>query len=691
MEILRPAVRSAYRLCIKRSPFSSLLASPPLTGVLSNFLHSTTRRSRSNVNWTPELDSRISQLHGEGYTWKQIGESLHLSSITCYQHYRSSIAPVALNFWTPKRNRRLQELALEENKSWTEIAKELSAIETNDSQKRTNAGDVRRVEKRISGMACRKQWCKVMQSPTRRQEPAYYFKQRDKDLLRQYLMDAQRTRSERSWQSDAAEWRRMARTLFDRRFTTKQIKFQSVQLLQDLKRWTKREDAALIEHVMKRMDDDGTLNEQTWLEAAGQFGHHRSPEDYKNRWDTLQGRLLKKHAMSPNGLFWSEHEIQSYWIAWRWHGNDWDRIAQAVQSIEPTNSKALSKHTTSIKTPKDCRDDFKFLVTLSIQKIGLLKQELGNLAQCFSGQPRKRPQWTQERLERLERAVSESGSSSKVADIDWETVARSVGDDITAPQCRYRWNILLTKEKAKQTKDINTGRWGSKDTQTLQRALRDLRLLGSTNRLPLRFSNFVRVQYNLKRTHQSIRRKAKTILEHDLYQRATNKPELAAKARLYLRGLSQGDRHSLPDSDEGIGSFSPGSSRLDTPLSDIIEPRDIVCTDDEGLGSDTKSTSEDIGTLLKEQNISEDTELEHLHPEMFIAPGILKSEVRRSTSTLMSKVGSRHFMWRSEDEEKLYGLVKKYEQSTLSWKQIALEMSIPVRKCKDKWRNLLKK
>jgi len=638
------------------------------------------------VNWTPELDSRISQLHGEGYTWKQIGESLQLFSITCYQRYHSSIAPVALNFWTPKRNRRLQELALEENKSWTEIAKELSALGTNDSQKRTNASDVRRVEKKISGVACRKQWYKVMQSPTRRQEPAYYFKQRDKDLLRQYLMDAQRTRTERSWQSDAAEWRRMARTVFDRRFTAKQIKFQYVQLLQDLKRWSKQEDAALIEHVMKRMDDDGTLEEQTWLEAAEQYSHHRSPEDYKNRWNILQGRLLKKNVMSANGLFWSEHEIRSYWIAWRWHGNDWDRIAQAVQSIEPTNSKALSKHTTPIKTPKDCRDDFKFLVTLSIQKIGLLKQELGSLAQCFSGQPRKRPQWTQERLERLERAVSESGSSSEAADIDWETVARSVGDDITEPQCRYRGSILLTKEKATQAENINAGRWSSKDTQILQRALRDLGLLGSTNRLPLRFSNFVRVQYNLKRTHQSIRRKAKTILEHDLYQRATNEPELAAKARLYLRGLS---RHSLPDSNEGIGSFSPDSSHLDTPLSDIIEPQDIACTDDKGLGSDTKdtkSTPEDTGTFLKEQNVSEDTELEHLHPEMFIAPGILKTEVRRSTSTLMSKAGPWHFMWRSEDEDKLKRLVKKYGQSTLSWKQIALEMSIPVRKCKDKWR-----
>jgi hypothetical protein len=124
-------------------------------------------------------------------------------------------------------------------------------------------------------------------------------------------------------------------------------------------------------------------------------------------------------------------------------------------------------------------------------------------------------------------------------------------------------------------------------------------------------------------------------------------------------------------------------------LSDIIEPQDIACTDDKGLGSDTKdtkSTPEDTGTFLKEQNVSEDTELEHLHPEMFIAPGILKTEVRRSTSTLMSKAGPWHFMWRSEDEDKLKRLVKKYGQSTLSWKQIALEMSIPVRKCKDKWR-----
>jgi hypothetical protein len=44
-------------------------------------------------------------------------------------------------------------------------------------------------------------------------------------------------------------------------------------------------------------------------------------------------------------------------------------------------------------------------------------------------------------------------------------------------------------------------------------------------------------------------------------------------------------------------------------------------------------------------------------------------------------------MWGLKDEEKLEEMVKKYGTSTLGWKQIALELSIPVRKCKDKWRN----
>lgn len=667
--LLQPATRSACRL--RADKFFSIPLSP-FTRASPSFFHSSATRLRSIIQWTPEIDSRISQLYAEGHTWKQIGESLNILAVSCHRRYHAHIAPNLSNFWTPKRNQRLLELALEGDKSWTEIAKVLCASTSEDNgQQRLITTKARKVDNGITGIACQQQFHRIARQE---QSPKHNLRRQDGDLLLGY-MKAQASRSQGSGRSEV-NWERVARDLFKGQFTARQIQYHYARLLQGQRRWTKQENDILTTHVMASLDKDGHLGEHTWLEAVKQLdphpSHHQSPEDCEDRWKLLERRLTKRYMITVNGNYWSDDEIRAYWVAWQRFGNDWDRVAQAVQSI-PAKDETILDSTLPAKTSKDCKDDFQFLTIISIPMAGHLKKAIGELAQCFSGQPPKRPEWTQEQLGRLELAVElESGSSTVMTDSNWKAVAKRVGNGITKAQCRYRWSVMQAEKGVKQTDDANEGRWSLEDTMALERALRDLRLLGSKNPLTPRFSTFVQKEYHIKRSLPSIRYKAQRILKDNLPQPS---PELSFKRRLYLQAL-------LP---QGEGRASVPDSHL-TP--DAVEPQDKPGSESEGSNGDLwsriNSMSDDDATTLPDEKYEED--LGRLHPSMFIAPGILKADVQMQVLTTGHKPS--HVRWKPEDEEKLEELVEKYGQSTLAWKQIALEMSIPLRKCKDKWRNM---
>lgn len=525
----------------------------------------------------------------------------------------------------------------------------------------------------ISGIACQQQWYVITEQSFRRRCLYRHFKKWDQDLLRQCLMaDPQTSQSGQSGRLDI-DWNQVAERVFSHKFTVQQIHYQSGMLLQDQKRWTKREDAALIDHVMERIDDDGNLSEIIWLEATEQQNlRDHSPEDCRNRWDVLESRMSRRSMISTHGNLWNDDEIEAYWIAWQRFGNDWDRVAQAIQS---------TPEGMPVKTPNDCKNDFELLRRLSIPKAPRLKPFVGKLAQCFSAQPRRRIRWTQEQLERLEHAVVlESGSSDILANIDWNAVANRVGDNITAGQCRYRMSVIHNARNVVEANSTCTGRWNLKDSQALTRALDNFQLLGVTDQLPRRFTNFVQNEYSLNRTHTSIWQKAKSLLKRTLLEASEGTPKVRLKRRLYLEEY----RQSLDSSTTGDESYS------DSSLPDV--PQDNPQHDNRSSNDDPehsiKSILDDTTTSLEEQLADEDDmELEHLHAEMFIAPGILKTDVRRHAPTSRSRRNSNHVVWGLEDEEKLKKMVKKYGTSTLGWKQIALELSIPVRKCKDKWRN----
>lgn len=74
------------------------------------------------------------------------------------------------------------------------------------------------------------------------------------------------------------------------------------------------------------------------------------------------------------------------------------------------------------------------------------------------------------------------------------------------------------------------------------------------------------------------------------------------------------------------------------------------------------------------------------HPQMFLAPGIMKIRDKNLRHDLGQ--GQFGFVWWPADEKKFADLIAKYGTSTVSWRLISEKMSIPIRKCQDKLRKM---
>ncbi|KAG0212592.1 hypothetical protein BGX28_006028 [Mortierella sp. GBA30] len=635
-------------------------------------LHSSAPRSRILVQWTPELDSRIRQLRGQGQTWKEIGITLNMPPITCYRRYRSTIEPMLSNFWSLERIQQLRELVLGSRRSWKEIAQELATG-----------------QKRISPMACQQQWYSMTQGSIRREGNAHEFRQQDREAFQRHVSAAAAVAvASETNRPLVFDWEKVARTIFEGRFTVEQLQFQQSLYLRESHRWTKNEDTVLLEQIMKETKKGATrstatttmmIDETGWSRISKDLGSH-SAEECRARWRRLWKLLVKKNKISKSGNHWSLDEVRAYWKAWQAFGNDWDKVSTAVRDVRgigPTGDRiSIDEAGTEagsaplLKTAKDCEDDFLFLVRESASKMDALQDDLGDLAFELTSQPRRRVQWSPELQASLEKAVTEnmttlagnSGDTLKevaIGDINWSAVARAIGHSVTGAQCRYRWGTSKGPVVASGSQRRAVQHWDPKEVSQLMRALRDLKVLGSAVRLPSLSSRFIQKEYSLSRTTSQIRYKAKKILEEHApwTQDAERVPE--SKAVLNLPMIST-DTASEKDNRMGFN-------------------RRVSFLQEHG-GLDHLENREEDEDSIEEKR--------HLHPQMFIAPGIPKTESDRAFVPGSKRRRRTPFVWQPEDEDKLEQMVRKYGQSTLGWKQISVEMLIPVRKCKDKWRYL---
>ncbi|KAF8983285.1 hypothetical protein BGZ52_001078 [Haplosporangium bisporale] len=738
------------------------------------------------------MDEKIMHLHNQGFSWTQISEAVGVPYSCCYTRYRTSLDPNIDSFWTKKRLALLEKMALE-GRSWKDIARSLQAGQ----------------EKSVSTIACQNKWDKI----------GHHYRS-DLNLSPRNLATV-RTEIEKFHSANKSlDWDNIAGVLGNK-FTGSQLMYKYSLVTRGASRWKRSQDMDLIKNVMLaaaktrgKANKQDALDTIDWAQIADQVGHH-TPQECESRWQKMRSRLVQKREVSPSGNFWSENEMEAYWKAWTAFGNDWDKIAGSLPQVLWTrDSENLKDSVQELprKTAQDCRTDFDYLVRESDLKSDLLKPALGDFVEMFSMQPRRRAKWTTEQIRRLmdsvrqvhdakQKKLREIGSSSfetlpSIYNMDWDEVARLSGGEFTPGQCKYRWDRETHPDKFLSSA---TGAWTRKETQALERALKDSGLLSCSTlvkKLPQKFINSVKDQYNVERSSRGIMAKAWELLRkhHGDISPAGNRARLSSLVNMglpidgwtaeedrrllkatYETGHTHWDRISRLvfhrkksawqcrlrsvqlQQDDGPGVEEPppiSDHRLDLPwikgqrewteleqrhLFDAVEKHGMFGNwdkvqqyiarrhnDDDDSSvfqirsveevkqeywrlntfphattkSLSKSDTGDRPSPSAPGNTSEGAAEESLprlsHPQMFLAPGIMKIRDKNLRHDLRKEgvvdpdlgQGQFGFVWWPADEKKFADLIAKYGTSTVSWRLISEKMSIPIKKCQDKLRKM---
>ncbi|KAF9430354.1 hypothetical protein BGZ94_007266 [Podila epigama] len=114
------------------------------------------------------------------------------------------------------------------------------------------------------------------------------------------------------------------------------------------------------------------------------------------------------------------------------------------------------------------------------------------------------------------------------------------------------------------------------------------------------------------------------------------------------------------------------------------------------LASGEHASQQDDILSKEDDGIDDDSLVPKLsHPELFVVPGIMKKEkfpLHKRPSPVDPSPdlfqGQVTVSWKPEDEDKMLSMVEKYGTSSIGWKLISENMSIPVKKCQDKLRQI---
>ncbi|KAG0093497.1 hypothetical protein BGZ93_007559 [Podila epicladia] len=536
---LLPPRRSTFlylslRLSIPRPSTSAtvpLSRIPPCSPVITQ----TRRHYRSPREWPPEVDAEIMHLHNQGFNWTQISEAVGVPYSSCYKRYCTFLDPNLESFWTKKRLDQLEKMALE-GRPWKDIAHHLQAGQ----------------DKPVSTIACQHKWDKICRS----YKSDMYLSPNNLATLRREIEMYQSTNRRLDWDEIAG--------VLDNKFTGRQLKFKYSLITRGASRWRKSQDMDLIRNVMlaisKATDQTNKQDVIDWVRIANQLGQH-TPQECETRWQKMRARLVQKREISPSGNFWSEKEIEAYWKAWTAFGNDWvkvaESIARALRSEKPETQQDNGRGLIlPLKTAQDCQADFDHLVRESNLRSDMLKPALGDFVDTFSMQPRRRVKWTIEQIRRLMDSVGRvhDAKRKKLLDIgksraeqnppsifntDWEEVARVSGGEFTPEQCKYRWNRETHPDKFLSSA---AGVWARKETQALERALRDYGLFSGSiiKKLPQNFTIAVKDRYNVERPSRGIKAKAQEILRKH-YEKVSLAGNQARLSSLVNMGLPMND------------------------------------------------------------------------------------------------------------------------------------------------------
>lgn len=556
----------------------------------------------------------------------------------------------------------------------------------------------------ISSIGCQQQWRVLLgrtmgqtdfmtQLPLKDVAALHKRLEVEKQLLRDKLQDNQQQQQQHPHTTTATtpatitdtdldlsklDWKKITRDVFGNRITPEHVLTHYAIAIRKTHRWTDAQVERLSEFVAAHTSATEGLTSESWERIASEFDNKHTPTECRMKWEALCRINVRKHILSRSGHHWSKDEIRAYWRTWKQHGNAWDRISEAVRSssVDGYKDKAVSTSTLPLadKSAEDCRVDFKHLVSVSIPMMNELEKEVGELALNLSRQPRKHWAWTTEQLLAMETAVRDitggfmnlSQAIRNMTVNDWEKVAKMVDPQLTGDQCQYRWRLVNNLLPSLLTPDlkepipypdqdtVRAGRrrrarlWTAEEVRGLEGAAESIRELP---RIPSDFTRNTREEMKLDRTYIEIRRKTNEILGRSL--------ELLSKAT-----VTSGDDVSIDP---------PAKAALSILK---VDPDTIAARRHSGIltGKRFRPDTSPANTDGDDRDDDRDQHLTQVRPST------------KATTETETRTPTQRLVWDQKYTSKLTELVQKYGESTLGWKQISGELSLPVSKCQDRWR-----
>ncbi|KAF9109190.1 hypothetical protein BGX27_007885 [Mortierella sp. AM989] len=333
-------------------------------------------RKRSKLDWNPEADALLLELRTiQNKKWLEIGQQLNREPATCMNRFESTLNPILQDFWTPNRDKKLDEL-VSSSKSWPDIAqilgvhrlacmerwrqmglRELSqADQTNPEEARSKRKEKERQQNEHTQhleiqqrMMAQEQLMSMRNMAQNLKTVQQVDKDHDRVSWNSLLKDDQRYSHYRSWKKKA-----------------RLDAFSQLYLMNP--DWSAKEETILIQFVLKHGLEKWNVLAEEWLK--GRFttaqcrtcwknldmpvvtlmnspdAHHQqqqrqaqpgdsavlrniiepSVSQSGNQADNLTGQMFKYEEESA----WTNDQQIQFWHLWNQYGQDWKLIAKSM-------------------------------------------------------------------------------------------------------------------------------------------------------------------------------------------------------------------------------------------------------------------------------------------------------------------------------------------------------------------------
>ncbi|KAF9952527.1 Myb- protein B [Mortierella alpina] len=250
---------------------------------------------------------------------------------------------------------------------------------------------------------------------------------------------------------------------------------QSSYLRDIEKTWKPEEETALIQHVLR----NGTRG---WQDVSQALGGHHSPDECRAYWKHLD-MPVRRAEHQPSR--WDPHREAQFWRLWLENKSNFVEISRKLSKSrgstenEPSKKPLRQSSVLTVFTPEDCEELFNDRIrqfikadpdddNKSAEEIERsLNKEYVDLAYARSKPPVFK--WDKEKSVKLQKLVRQRLKTRgvQVNWINWNWVARHVGEGVTAQRCSVHWRTLRKSE-------LENVDWTDEEVRLLEKGVREV-------------------------------------------------------------------------------------------------------------------------------------------------------------------------------------------------------------------------